>query len=163
MKALLFLLLLIFLSISDYAQKKLLVEKIGTNRKYYFLEGDKLKLKIKPFDTVTRGKLLDIQDAGLTLSGLTEQNVMIKNIGSVYKKYAFPRKFAIYSSLFGGAIFAIIVTNHLINNEQVFTPDLFIISGAFLGAGLVSFSFSQKQCKIGSRWKVKVLDFSLVR
>jgi hypothetical protein len=153
--------ILLFLAISFQltAQRKLLVEKTGTSRKYYFLEGDVLKLKIRSLDTIVRGKLLDLRDSGLTLSGWRPMDIPLRDIGAVYKAYSFPKKFGVYSIIFGGAIFAVITTNHLINNEQVFTPDLFIISGSFIGAGLVSLSLSQKKCRIGPRWKVKVLNF----
>jgi hypothetical protein len=153
-------LLAIFSSFHLFAQKKILVEKIGTNRKYYYETGNDLKLKIKPFDSILRGELSDIRDSALTLSGYYIRDLMLKDVASVYKQFAFPKKFAVYSAIFSGFIFSVIVTNHLINNEQVFTSDLFIITGAFIGVSLVSLSFSQKQCKIGSRWKLKVIDFS---
>lgn len=156
-------LLVIFLSGQLFAQRKLLVEKIGTNKKYYYNVGDALKIKVRPNDTILRGQVWNIQDSLLSLAALKVVDVEIRDIGSVYKQFAFPKKFAFYSVLFGAIIFPIIVTNHLINNEQVFTSDLFIISGSFIGASLVSLSFSQKQCKIGSRWKIKVLDFSYLR
>jgi len=161
MKYLLTIILTIVFSCNLFAQKKILVEKIGTNRKYYFNIGDDLKLKVKPYDTIIRGELMDISDSKILITGLRMNDVMIKDIGSVYKHYAFPKKFAINTAIFGGAIFTIIVVNHLINNETVFTSDLFIISGSFIAASLISLSFSQKQCKIGSRWKIKVLDFSI--
>ena len=153
-------LLAIFSSFHLFAQKKILIEKIGTNRKYYYEIGNILKLKIKPSDSILRGELSDIRDSALTLSGFYIRDLMLKDVGSVYKQFAFPKKFAVYSALFSGFIFSIIVTDHLLYNEQVFTPDLFIITGAFVGASLVSLSFSQKQCRIGSRWKLKVMDFS---
>jgi hypothetical protein len=160
MKKVFVIFLLVLAGSSLSAQMKLLVEKIGTNRKYYFIEGDLLKLKMKQNDSIIRGELADIRYNSITLSGLRSPDLMLSDIGSVYKHFAFPKKFAIYSAIFSGVIFTIITTNHLINNEQVFTPDLFIISGAFLGASLISLSFSQKQCKIGTKWKLKVLDFS---
>jgi len=53
--------------------------------------------------------------------------------------------------------FTILSINHLINNEPVFSPDVLIVSGSLLGAGLISLSFSQKRYKIGVKWKVSVI------
>ncbi|MEI7982510.1 MAG: hypothetical protein WCI71_12725, partial [Bacteroidota bacterium] len=87
--------------------------------------------------------------------------VQLKDVGSVYKQFAFPKKFGKGLVIGSAAIFCIIVFNHLINNEPVFTPDLFIISGSALGAGLISLSLSQKRCRLGNTWKLKVLNISI--
>jgi len=151
----------ILLSVSIQAQKTLMVEKIGTSRKYYYHTGDKMKLRVSAQDTLLKGKLWDIKDSVISISELRPFDVRINSIGSVYKQFAFPKKLGKYLGYFGAGIFAIIVTNHLLNNEQVFTPDLFIITGSFLGGSLISFSLSQQRCKIGHRWKVKVLNIPM--
>jgi hypothetical protein len=161
MKYLINIVLVFFFTGQLVAQKNLMVEKIGSNRKYFYKTGDVMKLRVKSGDTLLLGNLLDIQDSLITISKFGSNDVNLSNIGSVYKQFAFPKRFAKTSALFGGVIFLIIATNHLINNEPVFTPDLFIISGAFVGAGLVSFSLSEKRCRIGPRWKLKVFDFTL--
>ena len=62
----------------------------------------------------------------------------------------------------GVAYFTVISFNHLINNEIVFTKDVFIVPTALFGAGLISVSLSQKRCKIGDRWKLKVLEIRIL-
>ena len=146
-----------------HAQKNMMIEKIGTHRKFYFKTGDDLKIRIKPVDSIIHGKIWDIRDSALSISKFGIHDVRIKNISVVYKHFSFPRKLAIKTAIFSGAIFCIIAANHLINNEPVFTKDMFIISGSFLGASLISWSFHQQKLKIGHRWKIKVLDINILR
>ncbi|MCK9424106.1 MAG: hypothetical protein M0Q38_16090 [Bacteroidales bacterium] len=141
-----------------YAQKTLMVEKIGTLRKYYYHVGDPMKLKVSKQDTLLRGKLWSLGDSMIYIAELRPFEVHLKDVGSVYKKFAFPRRLG-KMLIFGSAgIFGIIVVDHLINNEPVFTPDLFIIAGSTMGAGLISLSLSQKRCRIGNTWKLKILN-----
>ena len=156
-----FILLLVLFPFPIHAQKTLMLEKIGTTRKFYYHVGDYMKLRVSDQDTLLKGKLWDIGDTVISVSELRPFDVKLRDIGSIYKRYYFPRKLSAYLAAFGVGIFAVMVTNHLINNEQVFTPDMLIISGSFLGASLISFSLSQKRYKIGYRWKVKVLNINL--
>ncbi|MEI6898819.1 MAG: hypothetical protein WCL00_02980 [Bacteroidota bacterium] len=163
MKRVLFSLLFVLFVSYGYGQTRMLVEKMGSRSKYYFFAGDRIKLKITPFDTILKGRVWSIGDSLISVSRFGINDLKIRNIGSVYKEFSFPKKLAKKTAIFGGVIFLVIMTNHLINNEKVFTPDLFIISGASLGVSLISFSFSQRQCRIGPRWKIKILDFSVFR
>ena len=111
--------------------------------------------------TLLKGKLWSIHDSVISIAELRPFDVKLGDIGSVYKKFGFPKRLGVYLGCFGVGIFAVMVTDHLLNNEQVFTPDVFYISGAFIGGSLISFSLSQKRCKIGNRWKIKVLDIEI--
>ncbi|MCK9220089.1 MAG: hypothetical protein PHF97_10230 [Bacteroidales bacterium] len=161
MKNLVVFFLLIFFSGSMVGQKYLLVEKIGTSRKYYYQKGNTLKLRVSKLDTLLRGRLWHIGDTSISVMELRSFEVSLNDIGSVYKQFSFPRKLGKTFAIGSAAIFSIIVINHLINNEAVFTPDLFIITGSVGAASLISFSLSQNRCKIGSKWKLKILDFQV--
>jgi len=161
MKKAISLLALFLIAVSVFSQKTLMVEKIGTSRKYFYHAGDYLKIRVSKQDTLLKGKLWSIRDSIISISELRPFDVRLKDVGSVYKQFAFPKRFAIYLGCFGAGIFAVMVTNHLLNNEQVFTPDVFYISGAFIGGSLISLSLAQKRCKMGDRWKLKVLDIQL--
>lgn len=155
--------LLVFIFVTGFAhgQKTLLVEKIGTSKKYFYHTGDHLKLRVSIEDTILKGKLWSVSDSFITVEELRPFDVRLADIGSVYKQFYFPKKLSRYMAVGSAGIFAIIMVNHLINNEQVFTPDMFIISGSILGVGLISFALSEKRCKTGVRWKIKVLDINL--
>lgn len=152
--------ILIGMPFDHFGQKKMLVEKVGSNQKFYFAKGDRLKIRLTSPDTVLVGKIIQVNDSDLVLSGLRDQIIPLRTIKSVYKEYRFLKKFSRASLVFGGVIFGVIVTNHLLNNEQVFTQDLFIISGAFLGASIITAILAEKQCKIGTKWKIKILDYT---
>jgi hypothetical protein len=154
-------LLLFFILSHLYSQKTMMVEKIGTSRKYFYHTGDYLKLRVSKEDTLLKGKLWSIHDSVISVAELRPFDVRIADIHAVYKQFAYPKKFAKIVGIGSVGIFAIIALNHLINNEPVFTPDMFIISGSLLGASLISFSLSEKKCKIDGRWKVKILDIEL--
>ena len=161
MKSHVCLIILLIFSISAIAQKTLLVEKIGKSSKYYYHVGDNIKLKIFNNKNIMKGEITGIKDSSITISSITNDDVSIKEIQYVFKQFEFPRKLGIKFSEFGFVIFLVMVTNNLINNSQVFTPYVFIISGSFLGGGLISLKLSEKRCKIGDRWKVKILNGNL--
>jgi hypothetical protein len=157
------LLLLVFCLLASHAlaQKTMLVEKVGTSRKYFYHAGDYVKLRVSKQDTLLKGKLWALYDSTISVAELRPFDVRLGDINSVYKSFAFPKKFSKYMFYGGVGIFAIIGINHLINNEQVFTNDMFIISGAMLGAGLITFSLSEKRCRTGLHWKIKILDIDI--
>jgi hypothetical protein len=161
MKKILLLLVFYFVAGFAIAQKTLMVEKIGSSRKYFYHAGDYLKLRVSHEDTLLKGKLWSISDSVISVAELRPFDVRLSDIGSVYKKFAFPKKFGRIVGVGGVAIFAIIAFNHLINNEQVFTPDMYIITGSMLGASLISWSLSEKRCRTDKGWKLKVLDIQI--
>jgi hypothetical protein len=161
MKRQFFFFLFIIISFSLIGQKTLLVEKTGKSAKYYYHVGDKMKLQSSGRKTVYKGVLSWISDSSIVISSISSDNINVKDIQCVYKQFAFPRKFGIRLGEFGVVIFCVIAVNNLITNSQVFTQYAFIISGSFIAAGIISLAFSERPCKIGVRWKVKILDGTL--
>ena len=155
--------LLVFYFVTGFVigQKTLMVEKIGTSRKYFYHTGDFMKLRVSKQDTLLKGKLWTIRDSAVSIAELRPFDVRLKDIGSVYKQFYFPKKFGRYMRIGSVVFFTIIAINHLINNEQVFAPDMFIISGSLLGLSIISLSLSEKRCKTGHHWKIKVLEINL--
>jgi hypothetical protein len=139
----------------------MLVEKIGKSAKYYYHVGDKIKLLSSDRKKVYKGVLSLISDSSIAVSSVSSDIISIKDIQCVYKQFAGPRKLGIRLGEFGVVIFLVMVANNLITNSQVFNQYAFIVSGAFLGAGLVSLAFSEKPCRIGVKWKVKILNGNL--
>jgi hypothetical protein len=161
MKAPVFLIILLIFSIYAIAQKTLLVEKIGKSSKYYYHIGDNIKLKMFSNKNIMKGEITGLRDSSMTISSIKSDEVRLKEIQCVFKQFEFPRKFAIKSGEFGVVIFLVMVTNNLINNALVFTPYVFIVSGSFLGGSLISLMLSERRCKIGDQWKVKILNGNL--
>jgi hypothetical protein len=144
------------------AQPVLVVEKIGSSRRHLFRLGEKIKLNVFYNDSLIQGTLVSIHDSDITVQEQRLVTMPIDSIRVVHKRFGFPDRLGSYLLIGGGAIFGIISVNHLINHEQVFTPDLFIISGSVAGAGVISKILSRKKCRIGpGRWKIKTFDQDL--
>lgn len=152
--------ILVFLGMNTVAQETLLVEKIGTSCKYYYHLGDKIKLRTNARDSLIRGKLTVINDSIISVSPELYP-IPVHDIGSVYKQYGFPRRLGIKLGEAGIVFFVVITINNLINKKQVFPTYTYIITGSCFAAGLISISLKQRRCKIGERWKLKILDFTV--
>jgi hypothetical protein len=152
------LLFLLLVSGSILAQKTLMIEKVGTSRRFFFHEGDYIKIRAIHPDTLIEGKIWAIRDSTISIHGWRTMTFSISDIKAVYRNIHFLQKLSKYAAIGGGVLFGVIVFNHLINNEQVFTNDLFIISGSFLAISGVSFLLSEQKYKTGERWKIKILD-----
>jgi hypothetical protein len=157
-KRIVFLSVLLFFCTDVLPQKTLLLEKIGSKRKFFFHTEDKFILRTVKPDTFMAGHLWDIGDKYLTLQTYVPVTVQYDNIRFVYQKYKFPRKFGMACIIFSGIAFGVITIDHLANNEQVFTPDMAYYTLPFLGVGILSLSLSRERFKIGLKWKLKVLD-----
>jgi hypothetical protein len=158
MKSLVCFLLLVIFSLNSSAQKTLLVEKIGKSAKYYYHVGDKIKIQTLSNKTIINGVLSEIRDSSIIISSISSDFIRINEIVCVYKKFPRTQKLGIRLSEFGGIIFLVMAINNLITDSQVFTQYGFIVAGSFLGAGIISLALSERPCKIGIRWKVKILD-----
>jgi hypothetical protein len=153
-------LLFLFINLLEpvLAQKTLLIEKIGTRRRFFYHNEDVLKLRtIKP-DTIFRGHIWDIRENAITIQTFLPLDVQLDNIGYVYRQHRVTKKIGKFLCIGSAVIFGVITFDHLINHEQVFTQDVAYISLPFLGAGIITLSFSQERFKIGPRWKLKILD-----
>jgi hypothetical protein len=139
--------------------KTLLLEKIGTRHRYSYETGDLIKLRTKN-GVIRNTYLWDITDSSVFL----DQNrpLFLREIMAVYPQFRFPRKFGSYMFLAGVAYFMVVSFDHLINKEIVLTKDVFIVPTALFGVGLISVSLSQKRCKIGDNWKLKVLTIRML-
>jgi hypothetical protein len=143
----------------DPVPKTLLLWKLGTNKKYAYKVEDKIKLV-----TVNRELMYNfIWEISDTMISLEQKKPLaVKDIILVYPQFYFPKKFGRYMFIAGVAYFTVVSINHLINNEPVFTRDVFIVPTVLFGAGLVSISLSQKRCRIGDHWKLKVLEIKIL-
>ena len=112
---------------------------------------------IKP-DTFLTGHIWDIGEKKMVLQTYIPITIQYENIKYVYKDYKFLKKVGIYCCIFSGVTFCVISINHLLNNEQVFTPDMAYLTLPFLAAGIISISCSRERMKLGYKWKLKVMD-----
>ena len=159
MKPWIFMPLLLIIHLGLFGQKTLMVEKIGTSRRFFLHEQEHVKMRFKNPDTLMSGKLWSIDDEQIVIQSLRSYPVAPADITSVYRHFSFPVTIAGLAVTGGLMLFGVITINHLINNEQVFTNDMFILTGSMLAVGGISFALSSKRYRIGDRWKVKILDY----
>jgi len=134
--------------------KTLLVEKIGTHRRYGYELGDLIKIRTKNHLFLC-SNLWELNDSSIVVGQNRPTN--LKDVESVYPQFYFPKKFGMYMFLSGITYFAVVSFDHLINKEIVFTKDVFIVPTALFGTGFICVSLSQNRCKIGDHWKLKVI------
>jgi hypothetical protein len=148
-------LLLAFCS-TGFAQKTLIVEKIGTSTRYAYHIGDEIKIKTRKDEVVLKNYIWSLADSSLTIGSRTQ--VQLGDIGAVYKQFHFPKLMTKFFIIAGAGYLIIDSFNNLINKEKVFEPQTMIISASLIGVGVALIPLSQKKCRIGFRWKLKVLD-----
>jgi hypothetical protein len=158
-RTLLFLILLFILKASP-GQNTLLVEKVGTGKRYAYHTGDFLKLKTQSARLVLKSFIWDITDTSVMIG--RHHNVPLDDIRVVYKKFVFPNRFGNYLLAAGGVYFVITTLNCLINNEPPFPPYNLIITGSFLMVGSILKLVSVKPIHTGLHWKVKVLEIPVL-
>ena len=141
------------------AQKTLVLEKIGTPTRYGFHLGDDVKIRTKKQNQIVKNYLWNLTDSSVTIGPRT--TIPLSEISAVYKHYYFPKLMTRILFYAGAGYFILDSFNNLINNEQVFIQQTMIISGSLLGVSLAIIPLSQKKCKIGIRWKLKIMDINL--
>ncbi len=161
MRVIAFLVLFGLPSLALMAQKTLMVERIGTSRRHFFHPDDPVKWRVSKADTVLTGRLGVLRSDEVVVEGIRAWRVRSDSIRSVTVKFAFPRKAGPTLCTAGLGIFTIIGINHLLNHEPVFSGDMLLISGSLLAAGGITWSLGSKRCRIGDRWKVKILDINI--
>jgi len=141
------------------AQKTMVIEKIGTSTRYAFHLGDEVKVRTKKQNLILRSYLWNLTDSSVTIGQHT--TVPLSDISAVYKRFYFQHLMTRILLYAGAGYFILDSFNNLINKEQVFVPQTMIISGSILGASLAIIPLGQKKCRIGIRWKLKIMDIDL--
>jgi hypothetical protein len=157
-KTLLPLIFLAFFS-GAFAQNTLVLEKIGTTRKYAFHLGDNLKIQTIKKNLVLKSYLWNLTDTSLTIGQHTI--VPLSDVGAVYKNHHFPKLMSRFFFIAGAGYIILDSFNNLINNKQVFVPETLYIGGSLMVVGVALVPLWQTKHKIGIRWKLKIMDINL--
>jgi len=156
----LILLLVLFAAFSGaFAQKTLVLEKIGTSTRYAFYLGDDVKIRTKKQNVIVKSFLWNLTDSSVTIGPRTI--IPLSDISAVYKNYHFPKLMTRFLFIAGTGYFILDSFNNLINKEQVFVPQTMIISASLIGVSMAIIPLGQKKCRIGIRWKLKIMDINL--
>jgi len=156
----LILLVVFVLGISaTYAQKTLVLEKIGTRSRFGYHVGDELKIRVQNIKPVLHNYLWNLTDTTLTIGPRT--TIRLPDVTAVYRYYYFPRLMTRLLFYAGAGYFVVDSFNNLINHERVFNPQTLIISSCLVGVSLAFIPLHQHKCNIGIRWKLKIMDINL--
>jgi hypothetical protein len=159
MRKLILLVVLLVVSFGLLAQKTLVLEKIGTPSRFGYHLGDDLKIKAKGYKQNLHSYIWNLTDTSLTIGSKT--TVQLSDITAVYRNYYFP-KLMTRVFLYAGAGYLVLDSfNNLINKQRVFNPQTLIISGSLICVGVAMMPVIQRKCKIGIRWKLKIMDINL--
>jgi hypothetical protein len=142
-----------------FAQKTMVVEKIGTSTRYGFRLGDDLKIETKAQKQIVKSYLWALTDTSVTIGPHTI--IPVSDIGAVYKSYHFPRLMTKFLFIAGAGYLVLDVFNNMINKQKVINPQTLVISGCLIAASLAIIPLHQKKCRIGIRWKLKIMDINL--
>jgi len=155
-------LVLIFLTTSAIilpAQKMIVLEKIGTQRRYGFHLGDNIKIQTLSKHQIVKSYLWALTDSTLTIGPRT--TIDASDVGAVYKDFHFPKLMTKFFFIGGAGYLILDSFNNLINKQRVINPQTLIISGSLIGVSLALIPFHQWKYKIGIRWKFKIMDIDL--
>jgi hypothetical protein len=159
MRKLILLLILLVAFSGVFAQKTLVLEKIGTSTRYAFHIGDNVKIRTKKQNVIVKSYLWNLTDSSVTIGPRT--TIPLSDISAVYKHYYFQNLMTRILFYAGAGYFILDSFNNLINREQVFVPQTMIISGSLIGVSMAIIPLGQKKYRIGIRWKLKIMDINL--
>ncbi len=139
-------------------QRALLLQKVGTDRRFQYESGDMIRLQ-----TTHRAKYYDVLSSVFDSAILIGSQIHLKldEILKVQRTGRFHKKFGIRLAEAGLIFIGITAINGLANNEQVFQPAYLLIGASVTAAGVILIPTSRYTYKIGVRWKLKVLESPL--
>jgi hypothetical protein len=141
------------------AQKTLVLEKIGTMSRFGYHLGDDIKIRTKTQNVIVHSYIWGLTDTTITIGPRTI--IPLTDVSAVYRHYYFPKLMNKILFIAGAGYFVLDSFNNLINRERVFNPQTMIISASLIGVSLAIIPAVQRKCKVGIRWKLKVMDIRL--
>ncbi len=141
------------------AQKLLVLEKTGKFKTHLYPEGSVIMLSMD--DTLmVHGRISSLKDSMLQLN----EKIMIdlSSVDHVYRERDLVQFISAGAMLAGLTYFVLTGFNRTINKEYPILPgeDL-LISGAVIGSAILLYQFKFKKYKLGDKWQLKILDFSI--
>lgn len=155
MRRLVFIGLLLF-SLPGLSQRIMLLEKLGHGKWYRYEMGDDITVQRFRDEERFTGTITSVSDTGFTVDMSTV--ISIKEVEYVWRKYPARKKRGNYLMIAGGILVGITTINNAANNNTVIDPVYVAVGAGISAAGLLWRSYSQPRYKVGSRWKLKVLD-----
>ena len=146
----------VFLPLTLFSQHTLMLEKLGTGHWYQYLPGDEIMLQLTHEDGKLTATISSICDTGFTVDMNTF--IPLDDVKIVWREFPRRKKSGNLVIIAGGVLVAITSINNIAQGRTVIDP-LYVAIGAGISAtGLLWRSTALPRYKIGSKWKLKVLD-----
>lgn len=151
------LLILLFAAESIWAQKTLIVDKVGRGKHLEYNTDDFITFFSGDPEFKTAGTISAISDSTITINGAF--TVSLSKISKIQRTHQF-----LYGSkyyLFGAAAVypAISAVNHALNDENLTDRSMITFPATLISAGVLSRLFQFRNIKLGKKWKLKVVEF----
>lgn len=161
-KSMIFCLAGIFICLSSYGQKVLVIENENNFRNIKYFEGDKIMLKLKATNENISDYIFDMTDTSLILENRGE--IRVSAIKAVVRENWFLRILSSFSLVAGVGYLGIDSFNRLINSEwPMVDSQTLMISTGIVVFGAVLLPFRYRYIHLGEKWKYKVLDPEYIR
>jgi hypothetical protein len=148
--------LILFLVSPLYSQRILMLEKLGSGRKYTYKEGDDITLKRHADSTRFTGTITTLADSGFILDMVVY--VRLGEVSKIWRRFPHRKSMGNKIIIAGGVFAGIVMINNLAHNRAMIDPVYLVPAVALSGLGVLWRSSSVQQYPIGARWKLKILD-----
>ena len=150
------------LSLTASAQTFLVLEKMGTKKRYEFRQGEQMEIKLNNDDYFTRITILGLNDSIILAENLEINLSSIKavhlNNKSSFLKYSGP-----LLVIAGVALFTFDALNQTVvqGGEYSISTGVTIASAALIGVG-ATFTFAGKdKVKVKKWWRLRIVQISI--
>jgi hypothetical protein len=140
------------------AQPNLVLTKLGKPRHFYYQVGDRIIYKSAVTGEKFSGIIISLNDSTLELS--RAPRIKIQDISVIYRTRHFLSQVAGAGVVVLGVYLPISIANRAIQGERpIIDENLLLVNGTMLGVSGLSYLFLYRKLRIGSPWRLQVLDF----
>jgi hypothetical protein len=148
--------LFLFLAPSLFSQRILVLEKLGSGKRYTYNPGDNITLKWQQNPDRFTGNITGITDSGFVLD--MKIWIGLGDVQMIWRRSPHRKSMGNRIIIAGGVFAGIMIINNLANNETVVDPVYIGIAAGISALGVLWRASSVQSYHLGNRWKLKVLD-----
>ncbi len=142
-----------------FSQRILILEKVGKRKWFRYETGDPILLMTRKDHMRLDGDISYIGDSLFTVND--RYKVPLNDVRWVERFNKHRKSNGIRIAIAGGLVIGIVTVNNLLNNKPVFDPVYLAVGAGITAAGLTWMGFSKPRYHVGTKWKLKVLDYSI--
>lgn len=159
LREILSLVLLLLVFQTSFGQRVLLLEKPGKFKNYKYFVGSEISVRTLANGSRVGGTIHEITDSSLLID--FDKEVLLQDIDMVYKSRWGYSLLSASTRIAGAGYFLLDVVNNAINNELVVEKNTVLISSGLIAFSYVLVPLKTKRMRVGDKWRIKVLDFSI--